>query len=134
MKKEAFFSDLENKYPDDVEINRTQEFIKIFDFNNGKELTQLFLKSDVILLVDVFEKFNQVSTREYGINPLCCVRLPVYMYQGALEYTDIKIQTLQHKDLIFLTVEIIIIGGLCRVMGDRYVVSDESKEDIMYGC
>ena len=46
------------------------------------------------------EKFVKVSFEEYGINPLYCVSLPGYTYQCALKYTDIKLQTLQDKDLI----------------------------------
>ena len=31
------------------------------------------MKTDIILLADVFEKFVKVSTKESGINPLYCV-------------------------------------------------------------
>ena len=57
FKKEDFFSTLKNKCPDDEEIQRTKELIKLFDIKDGEELTKLYLKSDVILLADVFEKF-----------------------------------------------------------------------------
>ena len=107
--------------------NELQKLIKIFDIKNGEELTKLYCRSDVILLADVFEKFVKVSTQEYGINPLYCVSLPGYTYQCALKYTDIKLQTLQDKDLIFL-IEIIIRGGIGSPMGDRYVKSDENKK------
>ena len=96
----------------------------------GKELTKLYLKSDVILLADVFEKFVKLSTKEYGINPLYWVSLPGYTYQCALKITDIKLQTLQDKDLILL-IEINIRGGINSVMSDRYVKSDENKK-ILY--
>ena len=39
LKKEDFFSKLKNKCPDDKEIERTKEIIKIFDIKNGEELT-----------------------------------------------------------------------------------------------
>ena len=45
---------------------------------NGDKLTKLYLKSHVILLADVFEKFIKISFEEYGINPLYCVSLPGY--------------------------------------------------------
>ena len=89
----------------------------------------MYCKSDVILLADVFEKFVKVSTEEYKINPLYCVSLPSYTYQCALKYTDIKLQTLQDKDLILL-IENNIRGGISSVMGDRYVKSDENKKII----
>ena len=70
LKKEDFFSKLKNKCHDDDEIERTKQFIKLFDIKKGEELTKLYCKSDVILLADVIEKFVKVSSEEYGINTL----------------------------------------------------------------
>ena len=127
LKKEDFFSKLKNDYPDDDEIERTKEIIKLFNIKDGGELTKLYCKSDVILLADVFEKFVKVSTEEYKKNPLYYVSLPGYTYQCALKYTDIKLQTLQDKDLILL-IENNIRGGISSVMGDRYVKSDGNNK------
>ena len=55
--KEDFFTKLKNECPDNEEIERTKEIIKVFDIKNGEELTKLYCKSDVILLADVIEKF-----------------------------------------------------------------------------
>ena len=130
LKKEDFFSKLKNDYPDDDEIERTKEIIKLFDIKNGEKLTKWYCKSDVFLLVDVLEKFVKVSFEEYGIYPLYCVSLPGYTYQCVLKYRDIKLQTLQDKDLILL-IENNIRGGRSSVMGDRSVKSDENKK-ILY--
>ena len=129
LKKEDFFIKLKNDYPDDDEIERTKEIIKLFNIKNGGELTKLYCKSDVILLAHVVEKLVKVSTREYKFNPLYCVSLPGYTYQCALKYTDIKLQTLQDKDLILL-IENNIRGGISSIMGDRYVKSDENNKII----
>ena len=126
LKKEDFFSKLKNECPDDEEIDRTKEISKVFEIKNGEELTKLYCKSDVILLADVIGKFVKVSFEEYGNNPLYCVSLPGYTYQCALKYTDIKLQTIQDKDLILLK-ESNIRGGISSVMGDRYVKSHEKK-------
>ena len=56
--------------------------------------------------------------------------LPGYTYQCALKYTDIKLHTLQDKDLVLL-LENNVRGGISSVMGDRYVKSDENKK-ILY--
>ena len=99
----------------------------MFNIKNGEKLTQLFLKSDVLLLSCVFEKFIKVSVNEFGINPLYCVSLPGFTRQCGLKYTVINLQTLQDKDLI-LTSGNNIRGGFSAVMGDRYVKSDENKK------
>ena len=97
---------------------------------NGEELTQLYLKGDVSLLVCVFEKFIKVSINEFGINPLYYVSLPGCTWQCGLKYTGMNLQTFQDKDLI-LTLENNIRGCLSSVMADRYVKSDEIKK-ILY--
>ena len=127
LKKENFLGKLKNDYPSD-EIE-TKEIIKIFNIKNG-ELTQIYLKSDVLLLACVFENFIKVSVNEFDINPLYCISLPVYTRRCAWKYTGRKSQTLQDKDLI-LTLENNIRGGIGSIMGRRYVKSDEDKK-ILY--
>ena len=91
--------------------------------------TQLYLKSDYLLLTFVFEKFIKASINEFRINPWYCVSLLGYTWQCILKYTGINSQTLQDKDLI-LTQENNICGGISSVMGDRYLKSDENKKII----
>ena len=55
--------------------------------------------------------------------------LPGFTYQCALKYTNVKLQTLQDKDLILL-IGSNIRGGISSVMGDRYVKSDENNKII----
>ena len=130
LEKKDFFSKLKNKCPDDEEIERTKEIIKIFDIKNGEELTEIYLKSDVLLLGCVLEIFIKVSINEFKINPLYCISLPGYSWQCGLKYTGINLQTLQDKDMILL-LENNIRGGINSVMGDRYVKSDDNKK-ILY--
>ena len=118
MKKGDFFSKLKNGCQDDSEIERTNQIIKLFDIENAEELTRWYLKTDIILLVDVFEKFMEVSTEKNGFNPLYCVSICGYTYQCGLKYTDIKLQRLQDKDMT-LVIENNIRGGIGSLMGDR---------------
>ena len=127
LKQADFFSKLKNDYPDDEEIERTKQIIKLFNIENGEELTEIYLESDVLLLTCVFEKFIKVSVKEFGINPLYFVSLPGYTWQCGFKYTGINLQTLQDKDMILL-LENNIRCGFSSVMGDRYVQSDENKK------
>ena len=61
---------MKNYYPDDIEIERTNKIIQTFNIKNGKEVFQLYLKLDVILLADVFEKFLTTSSKTFNENPL----------------------------------------------------------------
>ena len=127
LSSEGYFSKLKNGYPDDEEIERTNKIIETFNIKNGKELTELYLKTDVILLADIFEKFIKVSINEFGINPLYCVSLPGYTWECGLKHTNIKLQTMQDENMILL-IENNIRGGISSVMGDRYVKSDANTK------
>ena len=100
LKKKDFFSKLQNDYPSDKEIERTKGNNKLFNIKNGEELTEIYLKSDVLLLTCVIENFIKVSVNEFGINLLYCVSLPGCTRQIGLKYTGINLQRLQQKDLI----------------------------------
>ena len=130
MEIKKFFSKLKNKCPDDKEINRTSEIIKKFNIKHGKKLTELYCKSDVLFLACVFEKFIKVSQNEFGISPLYFVSLPGYTWACGLKYLNIRLQTLQDKEMILL-LENGIRGGISGVMGDRYVKSDKNT-NILY--
>ena len=56
LKKKDSFSKLQNAYLSDEESERAKELIKLFNIKNWEEITKLSLRSDVILLADVFEK------------------------------------------------------------------------------
>ena len=101
----------------------------MFKIKNGKELTQIYLKSDVLLHTCVFENFIKVSIKESKINTLFCVSLPGYTRQCGLKYTRLNLQTLQDKDMILL-LDNNIRGGISSIMRDRYVKSDEHKKII----
>ena len=81
------------------------------------------MKSDVLLIACVFEKFKKVSINEFGISPSYRVSLPGYTKQCGLRYTGRNLQTLVDKDLN-LTLENNIRGGISSLMGDRYVKSE----------
>ena len=106
------------------------KIIKLFINKNGEELTQIYLRIDVLLLACVFEKSIRISVNEYDINPLYCVSLPSYTWQCGLNYTGINLQTLQDRNMILL-LENNIRGGVNSVMGDRYVISRGNKK-ILY--
>ena len=131
LENKNFFSKLKNKCPDDIEIDRTREIIKKFNIKDGKELTEIYCKRDVLLLDCVFAKFIEVSQNEFGKSPLYFVCFPGYNWACGLKYTNIKLQTLQDKDMILL-LENGIRGGISAVFGDRYVKSDDNKNIIYW--
>ena len=119
-------------------MERTKQILEFFNIKNGEEITNLYLKSDVILPTCVFEKFKKVSVNELGINTLYCVYVPSYTWLCGLKDAIIELQTLQDKDMI-LILENNIRGVVSSVMSDRSVKRDDNKKimcidaNILYG-
>ena len=130
LTKDDYWSTLTQSYPSDDDIKRTQELIDKTNIKNGRELTMLYLKMDVLQLADVFENFVESSTREYKINPLYSYSLPGYTWKAGLKLTNIKLDFMKDKELLLL-LENNIRGGISSVMGDRHVQSGENKQ-ILY--
>ena len=137
LTKEDYWSTLTQSYPSDDDIQRTQELIDKNKIKNGRQLTMLYLKMDVLQFADVFENFVESSTREYKINPLYSYSLPGYTWKAGLKLTNIKLDFIKDtaklpsgKELLLL-LENNIRGGISSVMGDRHVQSDENKQ-ILY--
>ena len=130
LTKEDYWSTLTQSYPSDDDIKRTQELIDKNKIKNGRELTMLYLKMDVLQLADVFENFVESSTREYKINPLYSYSLPGYTWKAGLKLTNIELEYIKCKEILLLS-ENNIRGGISSVMGDRHVQSDENKQ-ILY--
>ena len=121
----AYYSKTANKIPDQKEIGRTNEIIKLFNIKNGRELTELYCKADAILLANIFEKFISVSKTEFGINPLYHISLPGTTWSNGLKYTKIELELIKNVDL-FQMFEHGIRGGLSGIFGDRYIASDNN--------
>ena len=60
------------------------------------------MKTDIILLADVFGKFTKMSSEEYGNNRIYCVSICSYKYQCRLKFTGNALQTLQVEDMILI--------------------------------
>ena len=130
LTKEDYWSTLTQSYPSDDDIKRTQELIDKNKIKNGRELTMLYLKMDVLQLADVFENFVKSFPREYKINPLYTYSLPGYTLKAGLKLTNIKLDYVKCKELLLL-LENNIRGGISSVMGNRHVQFDENKQ-ILY--
>ena len=67
--KDAFCSSLKDKGITDKEYLRLIEVWKVFDIKNLGEYHDLYLKTDVLLLCDLFEKFINFSSKYYELDP-----------------------------------------------------------------
>ena len=64
-----------------------------------KDYHGFFLKYDVFLLVDVFEKFINNRLKNYGLCPSHCLSAPALSWDEVLNMTKIKVEVISDPDI-----------------------------------
>ena len=132
--KEEFYTKLNTKYIADLDYNHAKRICKDFEIKNMGEYHDLHLKSDILLLADVFENLRKMCSEIYELHPAKVLSAPQLAWQAALKKTKVKLELLTDIDM-FLIVDKGIRGGLCH-SSNRYAKAnnkymkdyDENKE------
>ena len=108
-----------------------KEFAKILKGKHLFEYHDLYLKSDTLLLADVFKNFRKMSLKIYQLDPAKFLSAPGFAWQAALKKTEVKLELLTDIDML-LMVEKGIRGGICNTIhqsakADNKYVKDYDK-------
>ena len=64
---------------------------KDFEIKNLSEYQDLYLKSDTLLLADVFENFRKMSLKMYHLDPVKFLSAAGLAWQASLKKTEVKL-------------------------------------------
>ena len=93
----------------------------------------LYLKTDVLLSVDVFEKFRDMCLEYYEIDPCYTYSTPGLTWISGLKNTDVKLKYYKESIVkIYDKIQHSIRGGLASVFGDCHVKSKNKEIDPEY--
>ena len=67
--KEEYWNDLTQKHISEKDYERAKEIWDTFGLKTLKELHDLYMDTDVVLLADIFENFRNFSLKNYGLDP-----------------------------------------------------------------
>ena len=106
---------------------------EVDDFNNsnsnkeGKELTLEYMESDIFILGHCFNLFVKLNMNTYKLNPLYYFSLPSYSFDCFLKLSKVELDTIQDEQILkdFISA---MRGGICGVMGDRYIRSRSQSQ------
>ena len=98
--KKHFYSRLAEDDISDDEYSHGLNVWNTFKFKNFGEYHDLYLKTDVLLLSDVFEEFRNVMFKNYGLDPANgYLTLPNYAWDVMLKMTEVKLEQLIDPDM-----------------------------------
>ena len=122
--KEEFYSNLNMEDITDADYMHAKRVCKDFEIKNLGEYHDLYLKSDTLLLADVFENFRKMCLKIYHLDPVKFLSAPGLAWQAALKKTEVKLELLTDIDML-LMVEKGIRGGICHAIHQNAKVNNK---------
>ena len=116
--KELFYSNLTLENISEVDYMHANNVFKTFELNNLGDYHDLYVRSDTLLLADVFENFRKACIKNYELDPAHFVSLPGLAWQACLKKTSAELELLTDYDML-LMIEDGIRGGICHAI-QRY--------------
>ena len=89
--KEAFYSKLNMSGTSDRDYEHARRVWSEFGINNLGGYHDLYLRTDVILLANVFESFRKVCLDNYGLDPANFFMAPGLAWKACLKNTKIRL-------------------------------------------
>ena len=117
-KKEDFFSLMNDEHITDEEYQHTQNVWKKFGLSSMGEYHDLYLKSDILLLADVFENFRKACQQYYELDPAHYFTTPGLSWDAMLKMTETKLELMSDVDM-FQFIEKGMRGGISYI-ANRY--------------
>ena len=116
--KEEFYSILNNEHITDEDYSHSQKVWNTFKLQTMGEYHDLYLKSDILLLADVFENFRKTCLQYYKLDPCHYFTSPGLSWDAMLKMTDIKLEAMTDIDM-FQFIEKGMRGGISYI-ANRY--------------
>ena len=134
---ESFYSELNKSGIPEDNYTHAQNVWEKFEMKTLQDYHDLYLKTDVLLLADVFENFRDVCQENYGLDPAWYYTAPGLAWDAALKVTKVELELLADPDML-LMIEKGIRGGVSMIstrygkannpyMGDSYDPNQPTK-------
>ena len=94
LEKEDFYSNSDMEDITDANYVYAKTVCKDFELKNFGEYRDLYVQSNKLLLVDVFENFWNMCLKKYKLDPAKKFSAPGFAWQAALKKTKVKLNLL----------------------------------------
>ena len=100
--KEEFYSKLNDEEISDDDYQHAINVWNTFECKSIRDYHNLYLKSDVLLLSDVFENFRKTCLKHYKLDPVHYYTSPGLAWDACLKETGQELQLLHDYDMLMM--------------------------------
>ena len=137
LTKSNFRSDLTGEDISDKDFEFYKEICNKFNIKTLGEYHDLYLKSDVLLLSDVFENFRETCFQYYKLDPAHYYSAPGLSWNACLKMTGIELELISDVDM-YLMIEKGLRGGMSVIShrkaeaNNKYMTSYDPEKPSKY--
>ena len=99
-----------------------------FEIKNLGEYHDLYLKSNTLLLADIFENFRNMCLKIYQLDPAKCLSASWLAWQADFKKIEVKLELLTDIDML-LMVQKGIRGGICNTIHQYAKANNKYMKD-----
>lgn len=98
--RKDFYDKLTDEEISEEDYKRAEKVWSTFSCGTLGEYSDIYLKSDVLLLCDVFENFREKCLEKYNLDPAHYMSIPGLSWDSMLKTTGIELELLTDVDMI----------------------------------
>ncbi|KAE9536141.1 hypothetical protein AGLY_007364 [Aphis glycines] len=98
--KSAFYNSLKDEEINNNDYSHAKKIWKVFNIKTLGEYSDLYLKTDVAILTDVFENFRDLCLSTLSLDPAHYMTAPGFAFDCMLKYTKVKLEKLTDYNML----------------------------------
>ena len=126
--KESFYSNLTMEDISDTDYKHANNVFEKFNLNNLSDYHDLYVRSDTLLLANVFENFRNACLNNYELDPTHFVSLPGLAWQACFKKSNVELELITDYDML-LTIEDGIRVGICHAIQQYAKANNKYMKD-----
>jgi len=100
--KKEFYSRLNDEHISEEDYAHAQKVWKEFEMTSFRDYHNLYNKSDVLILADVFENFTELCIDNYGLDPVWYFTSSHLAWDAAMKVTNVTLDLMTDPDMVLM--------------------------------